>query len=194
MASLAKELKYQKLHKEIKDISLHLFLKNGFDETSINDIVKAAGCSLGTFYKHFKGKEMLFIEIWDEYVSGHTRQMITFAPEDPSSQEMVDYIIKKAYDYGHNEITIKLYPISQKLAISYNYPLLHIWVGQATDLMLNFIRKTCPDMSLARANTIANTWRCLIDNYAMSFVWLKNRRYSFYSEELKECFLKLLEL
>ena len=58
MASLAKELKYQKLHKEIKDISLHLFLKNGFDETSINDIVKAAGCSLGTFYKHFKGKEM----------------------------------------------------------------------------------------------------------------------------------------
>ena len=120
--------------------------------------------------------------------------MITFAPEDPSSQEMVDYIIKKAYDYGHNEITIKLYPISQKLAISYNYPLLHIWAGQATDLMLNFIRKTCPDMSLARANTIANTWRCLIDNYAMSFVWLKNRRYSFYSEELKECFLKLLEL
>lgn len=193
MASLAKELKYHKTHKKIKDISLHLFLENGFDDTSINDIVKDAGCSLGTFYKHFKGKEILFIEIWDEYVSGHTRQMITFAPKDPSGEEMVDYIIKKAYDYGHNEITIKLYPISQKLAISYNYPLLHIWAGQATELMLNYIRKSCPGMSLTRANTIANIWRCLIDNYAMSFVWLKNPRYSFYTEELKECLLKLLE-
>ena len=61
MASLAKELKYHKIHKKIKDISLHLFLENGFDDTSINDIVKDAGCSLGTFYKHFKGKEILFI-------------------------------------------------------------------------------------------------------------------------------------
>lgn len=48
------------------DVAYRLFLDNGYENVSMNDIVKHAGGSLATLYKHFGNKEQLFIYILEQ--------------------------------------------------------------------------------------------------------------------------------
>ena len=54
------------LKEKIIHESLKLFSLKGFLNTSIDDILKAAGSSKGGFYNHFKSKEDLFFHVLDE--------------------------------------------------------------------------------------------------------------------------------
>ena len=51
---------------KIIDVAYRLFLDNGYENVSMNDIVKHAGGSLATLYKHFGNKEQLFIYILEQ--------------------------------------------------------------------------------------------------------------------------------
>jgi AcrR family transcriptional regulator len=53
---------------ELIDIGERLFIKNGYDDTTVSDIVSAAGIAQGTFYHHFKSKEALLEAIADRYI------------------------------------------------------------------------------------------------------------------------------
>lgn len=48
---------------KIVDVAYRLFLDNGYEKVSMNDIVKEAGGSLATLYKHFGNKEQLLISV-----------------------------------------------------------------------------------------------------------------------------------
>jgi TetR/AcrR family transcriptional repressor of nem operon len=47
--------------------AFQLFHKAGYNGSSIQDIVNAAGLPKGTFYNHFKSKELLALEILKQY-------------------------------------------------------------------------------------------------------------------------------
>lgn len=51
---------------KILDVAYRLFLDNGYENVSMNDIVKHAGGSLATLYKHFGNKEQLFLYILEQ--------------------------------------------------------------------------------------------------------------------------------
>lgn len=53
---------------EIIDIAEELFLKNGYNETAVSDIVKKVGVSQGTFYYYFKSKEDILNAIIERYI------------------------------------------------------------------------------------------------------------------------------
>lgn len=46
--------------REILQVSLELFMKNGYENTSIGDIVKKVGVAQGLFYYYFKSKEEVY--------------------------------------------------------------------------------------------------------------------------------------
>ena len=46
--------------KKILNTAISLFLENGYEKTSMQDIVNALGMSKGAIYHHFKSKEELF--------------------------------------------------------------------------------------------------------------------------------------
>jgi len=53
---------------KILDASLNLFLKKGYEQTTIFDIVdNLGGLSRGAFYHHFKSKEEVLIALMDTY-------------------------------------------------------------------------------------------------------------------------------
>lgn len=54
--------------KEILDISEKLFIENGYDDTSISDIINEAGIAKGTFYHYFESKEHLLDELLERIV------------------------------------------------------------------------------------------------------------------------------
>lgn len=58
--------------------SFKLFLANGYDKVSMNDLVKASGLSKGAFYHYFSSKEELFKEaITTFFFTGLERERFT---------------------------------------------------------------------------------------------------------------------
>ncbi|MDF2921557.1 MAG: transcriptional regulator, TetR family [Paenibacillaceae bacterium] len=91
--------------KKIADAARPLFVQKGYKATSIEEIVKATGCSAGNIYYHFKSKEGLFLFLLDEW-----------------NQEWEDTWLAKEPQY---ETTAeKLYGMAEHLALDQlNHPL-----------------------------------------------------------------------
>ncbi|BDU51613.1 TetR/AcrR family transcriptional regulator [Haliovirga abyssi] len=56
-------MNYSKTYLKIINTAYKLIAENGYDKTSINNIVKEAGISKGGLYHYFKSKEELFIKV-----------------------------------------------------------------------------------------------------------------------------------
>jgi AcrR family transcriptional regulator len=59
-----------------------VFLAQGFDAASMNDIARAAGVSKGTLYVYFANKEQLFQAICVQQCEEHAEGSFKFHPED----------------------------------------------------------------------------------------------------------------
>lgn len=59
-----------------------VFLAQGFDAASMNDIARAAGVSKGTLYVYFQNKEQLFQAICSQQCEEHAEEVFKFHPED----------------------------------------------------------------------------------------------------------------
>ena len=56
--------------KQILDAALQIFVKKGYSETRMDDIVKSSGMSKGAIYHHYSSKRDLFLELidfWEEF-------------------------------------------------------------------------------------------------------------------------------
>lgn len=60
-----------------------LLIERGFNACSVQDITDAAGVPKGSFYNHFKSKEVLAAEILTEYGKGTTDRSILANPDVP---------------------------------------------------------------------------------------------------------------
>ena len=55
--------------KELIDVAEQLFIKKGYEQTAVSDIVKKAKVAQGTFYYYFKTKEEILDLITDRYIN-----------------------------------------------------------------------------------------------------------------------------
>ncbi|WP_424630175.1 TetR/AcrR family transcriptional regulator [Bradyrhizobium sp. SYSU BS000235] len=55
---------------EILDQAFTIFLKRGYDNTSLNDVIATAGLSKGMFYHHFPSKEALLVALFARVTEG----------------------------------------------------------------------------------------------------------------------------
>ena len=56
-----REQKKQHTRKAIVDAAIRLFTEKGFEQTSMNELARAAGVGKGTIYGYFKAKEEIFL-------------------------------------------------------------------------------------------------------------------------------------
>lgn len=86
--------------KELLDAALELFYEQGYDATSINDIIKKVGVTKGSFYYHFKSKE----EVLDAIALRHAEQMVEIIKEvtldeGKSAVCMINALILRIQEY-----------------------------------------------------------------------------------------------
>jgi len=62
-----------------------LFIKNGYEQTAVSDIVKKAKVAKGTFYYYFKTKEEILDVITDRYITLTVERMQKIADEKESN-------------------------------------------------------------------------------------------------------------
>src|SRR3954468_3961309 len=68
--------------RQILDGARRVFLAQGFEGASMNDIARAAGVSKGTLYVYFENKERLFAAIVEEERYNHVNMIFDFDHED----------------------------------------------------------------------------------------------------------------
>lgn len=59
----------QTSREKLMESATHLFLEEGYDATSVNDICKHAGVSKGSFYHYFETKQVLFLTLMENWSS-----------------------------------------------------------------------------------------------------------------------------
>lgn len=138
MAELKIQTRDHKFHKEafdktseerrkkVLEIALDEFASKGYSATSINDIARNAGVSIGAMYSYFSSKEDLFLAIVNE---GHFLMVDILTQIDQTSNDVFDCIAKMIETSRHfaiqhpqlNQIyldltTQALAPLSQRLS------------------------------------------------------------------------------
>lgn len=81
------------IREKIIETAWGLFRKNGFGDTTINDIIDAAGISKGTFYYYFRSKDNL-LDTLSEILDGEYERL---EKELPSDMNAFDKLIKLNY-------------------------------------------------------------------------------------------------
>ena len=110
---------------EIIDIAEELFLKNGYNETAVSDIVKKVGVSQGTFYYYFKSKEDILNAIIDRYIDDIKVGVEAIAAKDDlnaiekilaffSFLNNMDQGKEKLIDYFHEDQNVHLHAKFEK--------------------------------------------------------------------------------
>ena len=66
---------------QVAEIALALFLTQGFEQTTIDQIAKAAGMSRATFFRYFPTKEDVVLAMTEDHAR-HTRDALERRPDD----------------------------------------------------------------------------------------------------------------
>ncbi len=80
---------------KIINTAIELFKKNGYDETSINEICKYCGLTKGTFYYHFNSKNEIILNYWEYIFSSVTNvlpELITISDARQKLWKISEYI------------------------------------------------------------------------------------------------------
>lgn len=178
---------------ELKSTARQLFLEKGYDETSIQDIASLAGYSVGSVYRHWKSKQDLFMDIWDEYVSDFIRTSVKDAPENLNKEEMIDYLLERSECYKQNEMTQKLHTVSILVSTTYQYEGLLDWAGKYTQMLYLFLKGLTPQTPDHILKSAANIMHCLLNTDAMQDSNIRFPKYQFDKETLRMCLLALID-
>jgi AcrR family transcriptional regulator len=68
---------------QILDAARVCFLRNGFHQTSMQDVIKEAGLSVGAVYRYFPSKNDLITALAEQVIDQITEVFGEFASEDP---------------------------------------------------------------------------------------------------------------
>lgn len=84
---------YHAKFEKILDEGTSLLWSKGFNATSVNDIVKAAGIPKGSFYHYFESKEDFVNKALDHYYEGQVFALMSSLSDDTISakQRLVNY-------------------------------------------------------------------------------------------------------
>lgn len=63
--------KSEETRARIVDVAYHLFIERGYSATSMRDISRGAGVTVGAIYNHFPTKETLWVEVFITYHPYH---------------------------------------------------------------------------------------------------------------------------
>jgi AcrR family transcriptional regulator len=78
----------------ILDAALRLFTKQGYSDTSIDDLRKASGASVGSIYHHFGGKAGVAAALYAETLRDYQRGVLELIRQNPMPREGVEGIVR----------------------------------------------------------------------------------------------------
>src|ERR1700754_3331331 len=75
------------LPERLLETATHLFAENGYETTSVQEIVAAAGVTKGAMYHYFAAKDDLLYEIYHRLLALQTERLDRFASGEGTPEE-----------------------------------------------------------------------------------------------------------
>src|SRR3954452_11043347 len=100
----------------IWDAAVDLFAEKGFDETTVDDIVAAAGTSRRTFFRHFESKRDLVAQPVVSYGASLT-EVIASCPTGSSPAELFRHVVLEVAGRTVSDVRMR-----KVMAIAAKYP------------------------------------------------------------------------
>ena len=88
-----RKLQAMETKKRIFETAQHLILEHGFENVSVDSIVKAADVSKGTFYVHFESKDALAAALVYEYTNTTDKDYKSFLTSLPDQNSVFDTLL-----------------------------------------------------------------------------------------------------
>lgn len=125
---------------EIIDVAAELFITQGFDETTVSDIVKKVGVAQGLFYYYFKSKDDILNAVVDHFTESYItefkkigsdsrmdsieklRQLMSWMISLTLNDKLVQYVHEERNELLHHRLAIK-------------------WLDVIVDIYLNIIEQ-----------------------------------------------------
>lgn len=87
----------------ILDRALELFMEKGYDGASMQDIAEATGIRKASLYAHFKGKESIFLAVFEDILAEYVRfiEKLTATREGEGAMERLERMFKEFILYCH---------------------------------------------------------------------------------------------
>ena len=99
--------KRQSTKSRIVKAAWNLFYKNGYEQTTVEDIISASKTSKGTFYHYFKGKEALLNSLSYLFDEKYEELMDTLTPE-MSAMDKLLFLNSELFGMIENSISLDL--------------------------------------------------------------------------------------
>ncbi|MBR9937710.1 helix-turn-helix transcriptional regulator [Oscillospiraceae bacterium Marseille-Q3528] len=103
---MAKDKK-RKTKKNIVSAAWRLFYEQGYDDTTVDEIIRASGTSKGTFYHYFKGKDALLTSL-SELFDNKYEELIQEMPEEMGSFEKLLYLNQELFGMIETSVSREL--------------------------------------------------------------------------------------
>lgn len=178
---------------EMKKAAKELFLQKGYDATSIQDIADKAAYSVGSYYRQWKSKQQIFMEIWDEFVSGFIRTSVMEAPEHMDPEIMITYLLDRSKQFQEDPMSVKLSLTSHVLSATYEYDQMSTWFQKYKNMLYLFLKEASHSENEQKLMSTANIIHCILNADAMKNTPIIVPRYEFDYATLYECIWALVE-
>ncbi len=94
---------HQSVRHIIMDTALELFTGNGYFNTTVHHIQKAAGISIGSIYHHFKNKEAIAKAIYDALIDQMSQAILNIMQQHDSTKDRCRAVISYLFELTENE-------------------------------------------------------------------------------------------
>ena len=104
MSTLEKKQKKISRKTQIIKSALTVFCVKGYEATTVDDIVKKAGCSHGLFYHYFKNKQEVFEAVIKRHQERHIKDVTCKIKDLPTCKEKLRFaLLDLIEEYATNE-------------------------------------------------------------------------------------------
>lgn len=119
------------LDDEVLDKVMRLFWQRGFLNTSIEDIAAETGLNRAALYKHFQGKDGLFLAMLKRYEKNITHHAITplFKHQD-GFKAIKDFFSQFSDPHKHSEIAFGCFLIATASELHFHHPNVKKYIHQ----------------------------------------------------------------
>lgn len=93
--------------KNIVSAAWRLFYEQGYDDTTVDEIIRASGTSKGTFYHYFKGKDALLTSL-SELFDNKYEELIQEMPEEMGNFEKLLYLNQELFGMIETSVSREL--------------------------------------------------------------------------------------
>ena len=98
-----KALRNQLIRDDILGAALHLYTRYGYFNTSIHDIQREAGVSIGTIYNNFGGKEAVAKALYEQLVGNIDEVVDGIAVAHPTAHDRCRAVVETLFEMTENE-------------------------------------------------------------------------------------------